>query len=135
MIILRALNKKVLKVSYSLDFRLHVLEVKSSEDLTYKEAASRFAIGIASLVRWSKNPYPKARRNKPATKIDMDALKKDIEEYPDAYQYERAQRFGVTATGIWHALKRLEVTYKKNTQSSQSRSRKAVYILPTNQGL
>ena len=117
-------------MSYSLDFRLHVLAVKAAEDLTFKEASSRFAIGIASLVRWSKNPKPKSKRNKPATKIDMDALKKDIEEYPDAYQYERAQRFGVTTTGIWHALKRLKVTYKKNPQPSQVGSRKAVYILP-----
>ena len=122
-------------MSYSLDFRLHVLAVKAAEDLTFKEASSRFEIGIASLVRWSKNPRPKSKRNKPATKIDMDALKKDIEEYPDAYQYERAQRFGVTTTGIWHALKRLKVTYKKNTQPSQIGSRKAVYILPTDQRL
>ncbi len=31
-------------------------------------------------------------RNKPATKIDMIALARDILEYPDAYQYERARR-------------------------------------------
>lgn len=119
-------------MSYSLDFRLHVLKVKEAERLTFQECSSRFCVGIASLVGWSKNPYPKTKRNKPTTKIDMEALKRDIEEYPDAYQYERAQRFGVTATGIWHALKRLGVTYKKNPKSSQSRSRKALYILPTN---
>ena len=121
-------------MSYSLGFRLHVLKVKEAERLTFQECASRFCVGIASLVRWSKNPYPKTQRNKPATKIDMEALKKDIQDYPDAYQYERAQRFGVTATGIWHALKRLEVTYKKNAQSSKGRSRKTLYILPTNKG-
>ena len=121
-------------MSYSLDFRFHVLKVKEAERLTFQECASRFCVGIASLVRWSKNPYPKTQRNKPATKIDREALKKDIQDSPDAYQYARAQRFGVTATGIWHALKRLEVTYKKNSQSSKSGSRKTLYILPTNKG-
>lgn len=119
-------------MSYSKDFRLHVLRTKQLEGLTFKECASRFCIGIASLVRWSKNPYPKTTRNKPATKIDMEALKRDIEQYPDAYQYERAQKFGVTSTGIWHALKRLGVTYKKNLRSSKSGSRKAFYVLPSN---
>ena len=122
-----------LKLIYSLDIRLHVLKLKATDGLTFKECASRFSVGIASVVRWSKHPYPQAKRNKPATKIDMEALKKDIEKYPDAYQYERAQRFGVTATGIRHALKRLKVTYKKNAQSSPIGSRKAVYILPTDQ--
>lgn len=43
----------------------------------------------------------------------MAALKKHVEEYPDAYQYERAAVLGVSASGIWSALKRLGVTYKK----------------------
>ncbi|GFN45275.1 transposase [Candidatus Regiella insecticola] len=58
--------------------------------------------------------------NKPATKIDMEALAQDVATYPDDYQYERAQRFGVSAQGIRHALKRLRVSRKKNTSASQS---------------
>lgn len=60
----------------------------------------------------------------------MDALIDDIKTYPDAYQYERAKRLGVSQTGIWFALKRLNVTYKKNSSSSQGRSRKEICILP-----
>ena len=30
---------------------------------------------------------PQTTRNKPATKIDMNALEQDIHNYPDAYQY------------------------------------------------
>ena len=63
----------------------------------------------------------------------MEALKIDIEEYPDAYQYERAERFGVSQKGIYEALKRLGVTYKKNTQASEGGSRKTVCILRTDQ--
>ena len=73
---------------------------------------------------------PQIHRYKPATKIDMKALKRDIEEHPDAYQYERAKRFGVTRYGIWHAMKRLGVSYKKNPKTSQSMSRKTICVLP-----
>ncbi|QVL56579.1 MAG: hypothetical protein KFB95_05510 [Simkaniaceae bacterium] len=36
-----------------------------------------------------------------------------MQDNPEAYQYERAKKFGVTQNGIWHAMKRLHVTYKK----------------------
>lgn len=118
-------------MTYSLDFRQKVLRVRAKEKLTFIETAKRFDIGLASLVRWSKDIVPQKTRNKPATKIDMEALKKDIEAYPDAYQYERAERLGVSKVGIWYALKRLKVTYKKNSRAPQSGSRKTICILPS----
>lgn len=118
-------------MTYSLDFRQKVLHVRAKEKLTFIETAKRFDIGLASLVRWSKDIIPQKTRNKPATKIDMEALKKDIEAYPDAYQYERAERLGVSKACIWYALKRLKVTYKKNSQASQSGPRKTICILPS----
>jgi hypothetical protein len=74
----------------------------------------------------------KLRREKSTSTVNMDALKKDIELYPDAYQYEKAERLGCTRGGIYHALKRLGVIYKKNTEASQSGPRKAIYVLPKN---
>ena len=49
----------------------------------------------------------------------MDALARDVEAYPDAYQYERAARLGVSIRCVGYALKRLGVTYKKSLTSSQ----------------
>ena len=43
----------------------------------------------------------------------MGALKKDVEAYPDGYNYERAARLGVSTSGIYYALKRLNMSYKK----------------------
>jgi hypothetical protein len=43
---------------------------------------------------------------------DMEKLKLDVKLYPDAYQYERAERFGVSQRGIALALKRLGISYK-----------------------
>ena len=98
---------------YSLDFRRRVFAIKELEKLSFAETAKRFQVGMTSLVRWSKKIEPTLKRNKAATKIDMEALKRDVEENPDAYQYERAERLGVSQRGICHALKRLGVTYKK----------------------
>ena len=68
-------------------------------------------------MRWLVELELKKKRNKPATKIDMDLLRADVVNYPDSFQYERAQRFGVSKSGIGLALLRLKVSYKKNMES------------------
>lgn len=115
-------------MTYSLDFRQHVLTIKVAEGLSFVEASKRFKIGKNTLFLWSKNITPQLKRNKPATKIDMDALREDIVRYPDAYYYERASRLQVSKTGIYWAMKRLGVSYKKNTQTSKSR-RRITYLI------
>lgn len=117
-------------MTYSMDFRKKVLQIKADEGLSCEEVSKRFKIGIMTVVRWGKRIDPMRSRMKAAVKINMEALREDIQTYPDAYQYERAERLGVSKTGIWHALKRLRVSYKKNPESSQSRSRKTCCILP-----
>jgi transposase len=109
-------------MTYSIDFRKKVLSIKDKEKLTLEETAIRFGVGIASIVRWSSRLEPQLTRNKPATKIDMAALAKDVEMYPNAYQYERAERFKVSQRGIGNALKRLKANNKKSTGMPQNRS-------------
>ena len=109
-------------MTYSIDFRKKVLSVKEKENLTIEETAKRFSIGTASVIRWSSKLEPCLTRNRTATKITAEALLKDVEMYPDAYQYERAARLNVSQHGICDALKRLNISYKKNSRSSQSRS-------------
>lgn len=105
-------------MTYSLDFRKKVLAVKERENLSFKEVAERFDIGSKNTVfRWTKQLAPCRTRNKPATKIDMDALAGDVENYPDAYQRERAERLGVSEGCVHSALKRLRISFKKNTQT------------------
>ncbi|OZI13853.1 hypothetical protein CE195_06700 [Sodalis-like symbiont of Philaenus spumarius] len=38
---------------------------------------------------------------------------KDVEQYPDVYQKERAERFGVCQKALCHTLKKMGLTYKK----------------------
>lgn len=117
-------------MTYSLDFRKKVLAIKEKEDLSYATVSKRFGIGINTAFRWSTKLVPQKQRNRPATKIDMQALEKDIETYSEAYHHERAERLGVSKSGIWHALKRLKVTYKKNPKAPQGGPRKTLYFLP-----
>jgi transposase len=104
---------------YSLDFRKRVFAVQKKEELTFSQTSERFHIPMRTLFRWQRRLEPKTTRNKPATKIDMVALQRDVKCHPDKYQYERAREFGVTQGAIWFALRRLDVTYKKNSVPSQ----------------
>lgn len=113
---------------YSIDFRKQVFKIKSQKHLTFQETSQRFGVPIRTLFRWQQCIAPKTKRNKPSGKIDMLALLKDVEDNPDAYQYERANKFGVAQSTIFYALKRLKVSNKKNAVPSQSRSTIQTYI-------
>jgi transposase len=115
-------------MTYSLDMRQQVLKIRSEEGLSMAEVGKRFGVGVASVMRWSKNIEAIKKRNR-STKIDMEALKRDVEQYPDAYQHERAARLSVSDYCVWYALKRLGVTYKKNTSASKGNSRKTLCFL------
>ena len=73
-------------MSYSIDFRKQVFKIKSQERLTFEQTGERFGIPIRTLFRWQKRIEPITKRNKPSTKVDMDALRKDVEQNPDHYQ-------------------------------------------------
>lgn len=116
-------------MTYSLDFRRKVLLIRRKEGLTMEGVAKRFGIGKMSVLRWTKRLMAKKGRNKPSLKIDREALRKDVEAYPDAYHYERAKRLKASPTGIRDALKRLGITFKKNSLSSQGQRRRTACIL------
>lgn len=114
-------------MTYSLDFRRKVLSVRDKENLTISEVASRFDIGVASVVRWLKEITPRSHGYR-QSKIDMKALAEDVLHYPDAYQYERAERFGVHQGAINYALKKLGVSYKKNVTTPEGKRRRTTYL-------
>ena len=111
-------------MTYSLDFRKKVLLIRNKEKLSFAQTAKRFGISVNSLFLWSKKVEPKQTKNRPAIKIDKETLMEDIEKYPDAFSYERADRLNVTASGIRSAMKRLKISYKKNSKSSQGLRKK-----------
>jgi len=114
-------------MTHPIEFRCHVLSVRKKEGLTFRETANRFWLGISSLTRWSKNLEPKAYPLR-MYKIDLKALEADVELYPDAYQHERAERFGVHQNAIHEALKKLDVTYKKSPNTPKGGRRKTAML-------
>ncbi len=100
-------------MAYSIDFRRKVLEIKARTGLSFEETAHRFGVSKSSVSRWAKRLEPSRTRNKPATKIYPDQLIRDVEQHPDAYQHERAERFGCSQRGICDALKRLKISREK----------------------
>ena len=117
-------------MTYCLDFRQKIFKHKAKHGLTFAQTSERFDIGIATLFRWQKRLTPYQTRNKPALKINEGQLLEDVQKYPDDYQWERAQRFGVTQRAIGLAFKRLGISYKKNTTASKGQ-RRGTYRLPT----
>ena len=56
-------------------------------------------------MRWQRKMAPCMTRDKPATRLAMAELAKDVAMAPDAYQWERAKRLGVserTIVGLTH---------------------------------
>jgi transposase len=119
----------------SIDFRQKVLAIKEQEGLTQAEAAVRFGVGVASVTRWNKCLESKSTRTKPATKLDMNALEEDVKLSPEAYQYERAARLGVSQRAIGYALKRLSIRYKKNAVASESRRKRTTCLSRPDSGV
>ena len=106
-------------MTYPACYRKKILAYKNKHNLSIREAAKHFKIGINSIVRWQIQPDPAKTKSRPPIKIPVEALRKDVEDYPDDFLYERAQRFGVTAVGVHLALKRLKLSRKKNTKTSK----------------
>lgn len=115
-------------MTYPLKFREKVFATKDKLKLSYEQTSERFDVSIRTLFRWQTKITPCTSRNKPATVLDMDALAKDVECMPDAYQWERAERLGVSARTIGYGLKRLQISYKKNTEAPQSQRRGTYYF-------
>lgn len=100
-----------IKMAYSQDYRQLALQ-KLEDGYSIRETAEYFEISTRTLQNWKKSLERKRRVFKPL-KIDTELLLKDIEDHPDAYQYERAQRLKCSTSGICTALKRLGITQKK----------------------
>ena len=98
---------------YTLRTRKKLLSIKEREGLSIRTAARRFGLSPNTIFSWLKRIEPKLTRNKQATKIDMEALSLDVKQYNDGYNYERADRLGVSTSCVRYALKRLGISYKK----------------------
>ncbi len=105
-------------------FRKKLFETKEKQKLTFQQTSDLFSISMKTLFRWNKKIEPCMTRRPYTQKIDLEKLKKDIEDRPDDYLWERAQRFGVSKSGIRAALVRLNITCKKKRYIIQKQTHK-----------
>lgn len=115
-------------MSYEEEFRKKVLKIKSKRGLTIEETANLFEIGKSTVQRWLQRVKSLKSTGRPR-KLCLDALKNDVETYPDGYQYERAKRLCVGQNAIFHGLKKLGISYKKKPYTPESR-RDKTYSIP-----
>lgn len=106
-------------MTYSLDFRKQVLK-SLDEGMTFAEAAEFYNLSPTTIQNWKRRVHSKTTRQTKPYKIPDDVLLNDVKEHPDAYQYERARRLNCSKTGIYHALKRLGISQKKDIRTSKS---------------
>ena len=110
-------------MTYSLDFRMQVLK-SIDEGMTFAGAAEFYNLSPTTIQNWNRRVHSKATRQTKPYKIPDDVLLYDVLEHPDDYQYERARRVNCSKTGIYHALKRLGISQKKDLGTSKSVSDK-----------
>ncbi len=102
-------------MTYSLDLRKRVVQfVKDGGSKA--EASRRYEVSRWCVYGWCRRddlaPKKVQRRSR---KLDWGALKRDVQENPDALLRERAERFGVHINAIFYALKQMKKTRKKNS--------------------
>ncbi len=96
---------------YNLTFIKKVLQKR--KQLSLRKLADKYDISVQAIQNQEKGKLPQGKRNRANTKLDFDSLLADVKEYPDSYQYERAERLGVSEACIWSNLKKLGISYKK----------------------
>jgi len=107
----------IYSMAYSVDFRRAAVafwDIKHDKE----KLKAIFGIYPSAVNRWKKlgretgslePQYPETH----AGKIDIKKLEKDIEECPEAYLHELAEKHGVTKQAVHYAEKRLGITRKK----------------------
>ena len=101
-------------MTYPLSFRRKVLE-RIEEGMSKRDAARLFKISRNTLYLWLKSsdlqPRHTVDRNR---KIDKQALRRHIEDYPDLFLRERAVHFDVSVNAMWKAMRKLGYRKKKS---------------------
>ena len=108
-------------MTYSLDFRMQVLK-SLDNGMTFAGAAEFYNLSPTTIQNWKRRVHSKTTSQTKPTKIPDDVLLNDVKEHPDDYQYARARRLNCSKTGIYHALKRLGISQKKDFRTSKSLS-------------
>jgi transposase len=105
-------------MAYSMDFRKRAIEYMEKGH-TVAQLREAFGIFASTLNAWRKlmnetgSLKPRAIPGRPPM-IDLENLKRAVEEKPDAYLRELAEPYNCSTTAVFNALRKHKITYKKN---------------------
>jgi transposase len=74
---------------------------------------------------------PRARVSTSRRKLDLEALRQDVQSAPSSFQSERASRFGVTQSMISKALAKMGITRKKKRPTTRNKMRNKSRLFKT----
>lgn len=123
-------------MAYSVDLRELVLNVLREEGITQEVAAQRFRVSVSSVKRWLHRKSLTAGKPGPrGPRIDVVALKKAVEDKPDAYLDEYAKMLNTSSSTVSYNLLKLGIRRKKNDTLPRTRRRQAQDIPARNGAL
>ncbi len=105
-------------MSYPVKYRERTIEYRQ-EGHTLEETSKVFKVAVSTIREWAKRLKEKGNLapdtpERSFKKIDPEKLKAYLAEHPDAYQWEIAKEFGCVQSAVGQALKRLNITRKKD---------------------
>ena len=104
-------------MSYPTKYREQTIEYRKAGH-TLEETHQTFKVAIVTIRKWEKQLEEGHLEKKPLQrsykKVDLEKLTAYIAEHPDVYQKEIAEEFGCSATAIYLAMKRMNITRKKD---------------------
>ena len=101
-------------MTYSVDLRKRVVGFVN-EGGSKAGASRRFEVSLWCVDDWCKRgdlaPKSHSLRHR---KIDKEALRRHVQQYPDALLRERAELFEVRINAVWSMMRKMKLTYKKS---------------------
>jgi transposase-like protein len=105
-------------MAYSIDYKRRAVAYKQ-EGHTFKQLREAFGIPSETYYDWKKKLesgyYEAKTKQERNRKIDKDLLRQAVAQQPDAYLSELAKQFDCTATAVFYALEKLNITRKKRS--------------------
>ena len=117
-------------MAYDEKFRKKAVEYKDSAK-TFVQLKETFGITSRSYYEWKENKeqsgcyvLPKKEKATRKRKVDLVQLQKTIDETPDLFLKELAERFDCSITAVFNRLKTLKITLKKRHSPTRKNLKK-----------
>jgi transposase len=120
-------------MAYSIDFIKRAVAYRQ-EGHTFAQLREAFDIPSTTYYDWqvklNNGHFDITVKRERRRKIDKEALIKAVAEKPDAFLKEYAEQFNCTATAVYYALEKLNITRKKRPLPILKSPSRSVRSLP-----